>query len=150
MIQGIAFGKGEPMKRYLFLLLSSSLILFACTDTIKGKSVAEPKVAVFHEQLNEGQYEEIYAEASDDFRGAAPKEKVIALFSAMDNKLGKVKSSLIKTWNVRTYNFVTTVVLVADTQFEHGAGTETFTFRVSGDKATLLGYNINSLDMMTR
>jgi hypothetical protein len=75
---------------------------------------------------------------------------VLALFAAIDSKLGKVQSSSITTWNVKTFNFVTTVVLVSDTQFELGAGTETFTFRVNGDKATLLGYNINSMDMMTR
>lgn len=138
------------MKRSMFLILTISLVLFACTDTIKGKSVAEPKVAVFHERLNAGQYGEIYSEASEEFRSVAPQEKVLALFSAIDNKLGKVKSSSIKTWNVNTFNFVTTVVLVVDTQFERGVGTETFTFRVSGDKATLLGYYINSLDMITR
>ena len=138
------------MKRSVFLTVIMSLLLLGCTDTIKGKSVAEPKVAVFHDRFNAGQYEEIYSEAADEFQKAAPKEKVLALFSAIDRKLGKVMSSSIKTWNVKTFNLVTTVVLVADTQFEQGTGTETFTFRVSGDKATLLGYNINSMDMMTR
>jgi hypothetical protein len=138
------------MKRYVFLLVVISLTLVACTETIKGKSVAEPQVAVFHERLNAGRYQEIYGGASDEFRTSAPEEKVIALFSAIGSKLGKVKSSSIKTWNVRTFNFVTSVNLVADTQFEHGTGTETFTFSVSGDKATLVGYNINSLDLMTR
>ncbi len=138
------------MRRYLYVLLVIFLVLFGCTDTVKGKSVAEPKVAVFHEQLNAKQYEQIYTQASEEFRNAAPKEKVLALFAAIDTKLGKVTSSTITSWNVKTYNFATTVVLVADTKFEHGTGTETFTFGVSGDKAALLGYNINSVDMMTR
>lgn len=138
------------MKRSVLLTLIMSLLLLGCTDTIKGKSVAEPKVAVFHDRFNAGQYEEIYSEAADEFQKAASREKVLALFSAIDRKLGKVKSSSIKTWNVRTFNLVTTVVLVADTSFEQGSGTETFSFRVSGDKATLLGYNIDSMDMMTR
>ena len=138
------------MKRLVFLTVIMSLLLLGCTDIIKGKSVAEPRVAVFHDRFNEGQYEEIYAEAADDFKKAASKEKVLALFAAIDSKLGKVESSSITNWNVKNFNFVTTVVLVSDTQFELGAGTETFTFRVNGDKATLLGYNINSMDMMTR
>ena len=136
------------MKRSVFLAVIMSLLLLGCTDIIKGKSVAEPKVAVFHDRFNEGQYEEIYSEAADAFKKAAPKEKVLALFSAIDSKLGKVQSSSITTWNVKNFNLVTTVVLVSDTQFELGTGTETFTFRVSGDKAALLGYNINSMDMM--
>ena len=138
------------MKRSVFLAVIMSLLLLGCTDIIKGKSVAEPKVSVFHDRFNEGQYEEIYSEAADEFKKAAPKEKVLALFSAIDSKLGKVQSSSITTWNVKNFNLVTTVVLVSDTQFELGTGTETFTFRVSGDRATLLGYNINSMDMMTR
>ena len=138
------------MKRLVFLTVIMSLLLLGCTDIIKGKSVAEPRVAVFHDRFNEGQYEEIYAEAADDFKKAASKETVLALFAAIDSKLGKVESSSITNWNVKNFNFVTTVVLVSDTQFELGAGTETFTFRVNGDKATLLGYNINSMDMMTR
>jgi len=138
------------MKRSIFLPIVISLALLGCTDTIKGKSVAEPKIAVFHDRFNAGQYEEIYSEAAEEFQKAAPKEKVLALFSAMDRKLGKVKSFSMKTWKVNTFNLVTTVILVTDTQFEQGSGVETFTFRVSGDKATLLGYNINSTDMLIR
>ena len=138
------------MKRLVFLTVIISLLLFGCTDTIKGKSVAEPKMAVFHDRFNAGQYEEIYSEAADEFQKAATKENLFDLLSAIDRKLGKVQSSSINSWNVKTFNLVTTVVFVADTQFEQGTGTETFTFRVSGDKATLLGYNINSMDMMTR
>ena len=138
------------MKRLAFLAVIIFISLFGCTDTIKGKSVAEPKVAVFHDRFNAGQYEEIYSEAADEFQKAATREKLLDLLSAIDRKLGKVQSLSIKSWNVKTFNLVTTVVFVADTQFEQGSGTETFTFRVSGDKAALLGYNINSMDMMTR
>jgi hypothetical protein len=61
-----------------------------------------------------------------------------------------VTSATTKTWKVKSFDFVTTVMMVAETKFERGSGTETFTFRVSGDKATVEGYNINSLDMMTQ
>ncbi len=138
------------MKRCLFLVVAVLLLLAGCTDTINGKSVAEPRVALFHEQLNAGQYDQIYDEADDGFRNAAPREKVLALFAAIDTKLGKVQSSSISSWRVNTYNLATRVVLVADTRFEHGSGTETFTYGVSDGKATLIGYNINSLEMMTR
>ncbi len=138
------------MMLRIILTLAACAALAGCGDTIKGKSVAEPEVGVFHQRLNQKRFEEIYSAASADFRKAAPKEKVMELFSAIDRKLGPAKSWTTKSWNVRTFNFVTTVVLVQDTSFEKGQGTETFTFRVSGDKATLVGYNINSLDMMTK
>jgi hypothetical protein len=34
------------------------------------------------------------------------------------------------------------------TQFERGSGIETFTYRFSGSEALLLGYNINSSDLI--
>ena len=136
--------------RNLIVILVTCLVLSGCGDAINGKSLAEPQIAIFHANLNAGRFDEIYAAAGDEFKKAAPKEKVLQLFAAIEKKLGKVTSSSTTTWNVRSFNFVTTVVLVADTKFEKGAGTETFTFRVSDDKATLVGYNINSLDMMTQ
>jgi hypothetical protein len=125
-------------------------VLSGCGDTIRGKSVAEPQVAIFHQRLNEKQFDQIYTDASDDFHRAAPRDKTIGLFSAINRKLGKAKSSDLVNWNVRTDNFKTKVVLVEDTQFEQGRGTETFTFHVSGTNSELIGYNINSTDMMMK
>jgi hypothetical protein len=131
------------------LLLAVCAALTGCGDTIHGKAIAEPQVAVFHQRLDGKRFEEIYTEASDEFRAAAPKDKVFGLFSAIERKLGAVKSSSNVNWNVSSFNLATQVVLVQNTEFEHGKATETFTFHVSGAKAVLVGYNINSLDMLT-
>jgi hypothetical protein len=136
--------------RNLIFGLVICLVVAGCGDTIKGKSIAEPQVAAFHEKLNAGQFDVIYSTSDEAFRKAAPKEKVLELFSAVQRKLGKAMSSSTKTWNVKTFNFETKVVLVVQTEFERGKGTESFTFRVSDGKASLVGYNINSLDMMTK
>ncbi len=138
------------MLKKLFLSIVACLALGGCGDTIAGKVVAESAVGRFHDSLNSKRYDEVYSAASDDFRKAAAKGKALELFAAIDRKLGRSKRFTTTNWNVRTFNFVTTVVLVEDTTFERGKGTETFTFRVSGDKAVLVGYNINSLDMMTK
>jgi hypothetical protein len=138
------------MRRNVSMVVLASLVFAGCADTVHGKSVAEPQVAVAHARMNDKQFEEIYATAGDEFRKAAPKEKVIALFSAINRKLGSPKSSKTMNWNVRTFNFKTIVMLVEDTEFAQGKGTETFTFLVSGQKAELIGYNINSLDMLIK
>ena len=117
---------------------------------MKGKGIAESQIAAFHEKLNAGDFDQIYSTSDDAFRKAAPKEQALKLFSAIQKKLGKETSCSTKTWSVNTFNFVTTVVLVVETEFEHGKGTEKFTFHVSNGKASLVGYNINSLDMMTQ
>ena len=137
------------IRKFLFVILLCAAIV-GCRDTFKGEALAEAQIPAFHDRLNAKRFEEIYITAGDEFRSAATKENALALFAAVQKKLGKVRNSSTTKWNVRTFNFVTTVVLVVDTDFEQGKGTETFTFRVSGDTATLVGYNINSLDMMTR
>lgn len=134
----------------LIVVVAACAALVGCGDLLKGKSLAEPQVATFHARLNQRQFDDIYTEAGDQFRKAATKEKVVQLFSAIDRKLGPAKSWTTKTWTTHTRNFVTTAVLVVDTVFEKGAGTETFTFRISGDSAIMIGYHINSLDMLTQ
>jgi hypothetical protein len=117
---------------------------------LKGKGVAEPEVVRFHELLNAGDLEKIYSTTAVEFQQSAPKEKILALFSAIKRKLGPYQSSKELNWNVNTYNLTTNVVLVYQCKYEQGEATETFTYRISNEKPQLLGYNISSLDMLLR
>ena len=69
--------------------------------------------------------------------------------AAVHRKLGLATRTTNKNWSMRRFNLQTSVMLVQQTQFEHGAATETFTFVVRGESATLLGYNIQSVDLIT-
>ena len=88
--------------------------------------------------------------AHPDMLKASPKPQVTNLYSVVRRKLGKVTDSQTVNWNVRTFNAVTTVVLVQNTTFEEGKGAETFTFRIKNEQASLLGYNINSQDLIMK
>jgi hypothetical protein len=138
------------MRKKFALIALASLVLSGCGDMINGKSVAESQVAVFHGRLNAKQFDEIYTAAGADFRKTGGKDKKVNLFAAINRKLGAAKSSNLVSWNVMTDNFKTKAVLVEETKFEHGKGTETFTFSVAGEKAELVDYNINSTDMMMK
>jgi hypothetical protein len=70
--------------------------------------------------------------------------------SAVQRKLGKVTQTSNAGFNVRTFNLTTTVVLNQNTTFEQGTGTEVFTFQMNGEKAVLVGYNINSKDLILK
>ena len=137
------------MKRQL-VLLAAALLLSGCADTINGKSVAEPEVARFHEKLKARDFEGLYESTSAEFKEAAPKARILALFEAIDRKLGDPQGTKQVNWNVSTYNLVTTVVLVYSTRYQEGEATETFTFRVKDNTAELLGYDIASLDMLIK
>lgn len=134
----------------LLLLFIAGLVLAGCGDTIQGKSIAEPEVARFHERLNNQEFGTIYTSASEDFRKMIPQERAEALFAAIHRKLGRHKASSLVNWNVKTFNLTTTVVLAYQSNYTDGDATETFTFRVTDGVADLVGYSINSLDMLIK
>jgi hypothetical protein len=138
------------MKNRLLLATGMLFLLASCSDTINGKAIAEPEVVRFHEKLKLSQFESIYESASADFKGAIAREKAVALFAAIDRKLGTLQDTKQVSWNVNTHNLNTIVVLVHASRFRQGEATETFTFRVNNDKAELIGYNISSLDMLIK
>ncbi len=138
------------MKPLAVLLVLLSLILSGCRDTINGKATAEPAVAGFREKMKAHDYEAIYSNAAAEFRSATPKEKVLALFAAIDRKLGPIKESTLVNWNVNTFNNKTHAVMVYSSKFAEGDATETFTYRVDDQRAVLVGYNIASLDMLIK
>jgi hypothetical protein len=118
-----------------------------------GLSTAKPKaeaaVGVFHEQLNAGNLDAIWNSTDDQFRSATPRAKFDQFIQAVHRKLGRVVKTSGAGWNVMTFNLKTRVVLQQKTEFEHGSGTEVFTYTVNGDEIKLSGYNVNSMELVT-
>jgi hypothetical protein len=113
-----------------------------------AKVHAEPGVATFHKQLDAADYDGIWNDAHEDFRKASGKDAYRKFVEAVHRKLGNVKSTTNAGWQVNNYNFVTRVVLQQHTVFERGAGDETFTFVLKDNSPKLLGYNIQSTDLI--
>jgi len=137
----------EMTKRLVVLMLG---LLAGCGDTIHGKEYAEPVVARFRAQMKAHDFEKVYDSTSARFKEFTPRDKGVALFAAVDRKLGAFKSAEQVNWNVNTNNGVTTVVLAYATKYAAGDATEIFTILVDDQKAELVGYNIQSLDMLIR
>jgi len=135
---------------WLLLVLGIAVMALGCGGMFKGKKAAEQGIADFHKMSNEGKFAEIYAAAHSKFKSRTKEKDFLELAGAVQRKLGKVTQTSNAGFNVRTFNFTTTVVLNQNTTFEHGTGTETFTFEMNGDKAVLLGYNINSRDLILK
>jgi hypothetical protein len=126
------------------------IVLAGCGGFTKGKPAAEKAIAHFHDLFNEGKLDEIWKEADPAFRKASTRQKHDDLMNAVERKLGKVSSTATKTWGVRSFNFKTTVSMSQQTVFEKGQGTESFTFALDGTNAVLIGYNIQSMDLITK
>ena len=131
-------------RSFLLLLFAATSLLFGGCNMTKDKAIAESAVAQFHQQLDKGEFKEIYAAANADFKGATTEKDFLAILEAVHRKLGAVQQANEGGWSVNSYNLKTNVVLNYNTKFAGGAATESFTFRVENGQATLVGYNINS------
>ncbi len=136
----------------LSLLLTLSIALFAsgCGGMFKGKKAGEQSIAEFHKLYNDGKLGEIYSTAHSDFKSSTTEKQFLDLLGAVQRKLGKVTKTANAGFNVRSFNLTTTVVLTQTTTFEQGTGTETFTFLMDADKAVLVGWNINSNELVVK
>ena len=116
----------------------------------KGKKAAEQSVADFQKLYNDGKLTDIYSSGHSKFKSATTEKQFLEFMGTVQRKLGKVTQTSNAGFNVRTFNLTTTVVLNQSTTFEQGSGTEVFTFQMEGDKGVLVGYNINSKDLILK
>jgi hypothetical protein len=126
------------------------LLLTGCEGLTKGKAASEAAIDHFHKLYSKGKLDDIWKEAHPKFRTASKKDKYDEFMGAVQRKLGKVTSTSNAGWTVNSYNLTTTVLMTQKTVFENGEGTESFTFEMDGKKAVLLGYNIQSMDLITK
>ncbi|MFC1462725.1 hypothetical protein ACFLQU_03880 [Verrucomicrobiota bacterium] len=138
------------MMKKIAPAILACLVITGCGNITKGKAAAEAQVAAFHKNFNTQDFSAMVTNAHPDMLKVSSKTELTNLYSVVRRKLGKVTASETANWNVRTFNAVTTVILVQNTTFEEGKGTETFTFRMKKEKASLLGYNINSQDLILK
>src|SRR4051812_23206746 len=140
------------MRNFCFLVLLGLGIagLPGCTAMLKGKQAGENAIAEFHRLYNEGKVADIYAASDSKFKNATTEKQFLDLIGAIQKKLGKVTESKNAGFNVNTFNLTTRVVLNQQTTFAEGSGTEVFTFEMNGDKALLVGYNINSNELILK
>jgi hypothetical protein len=133
--------------RQWFVLLAAAFLVAACSSG-QDFDLAQAQVAHFRELMAAQQFEKIYSEASDELKKTATEQNMVRLLSAIDRKLGAIKSAPGNGWNVNYSPSGTSVTLKFKTQFEKGTGDETFVYRITGGKALLAGYHINSQDLM--
>lgn len=140
----------SAVRRRSVALIAAALlsaILSACSAS-KDVDLAQAAVAQFRELVAAKKFEQIYSDASDDLKKSTTEQSLTRLLEAVDRKLGAFKSAQSNGWNVNYSATVTSVTMKFKTQFERGAGVETFAYRVTGGKALLAGYHIDSADML--
>lgn len=135
--------------KYLVVLTVLVALQLSC-GVKKGKEIAERAVQKFHNQLNAGQFQQIYAESDEAFKKGTTEEQAVQLFDAVRRKLGTVQQAKLAGWHVNATTGGTVVTLGYEVDFSEGKGTEQFVYHVSGDKVMLFNYNVNSPLLVTR
>lgn len=132
----------------LAAIATTLLLMCGCSGMFKGLKSAQQAVTDFHSAFAEAKFTDIYTASHVKFKKATTEKDWLEFISAVHRKLGKPTQTTQVRFNQNTHNLTTTVVLVQNTTFEHGSGSETFSFHMDGEKALLVGYNINSKDLI--
>lgn len=140
----------EAHRKLKTFFIAILLVTISSCSFTKGKGLAESAVAQFHSQYNSGQFREIYNQADEDLRKSGSEENFVEILEALRRKLGIVKQANQTGWHVNANSMGTTVTLGYEVEFSEGKGTEQFVFRISGDKALLYHYNVNSPLLITK
>jgi len=129
-------------------LLAVALLSLSCCSGSKDLQASQQAIARFHAELNQAQFDQIYAESSPDWKQATKQADTIKLFSAIHTKLGLYINGKQDAWRVNYGSGGNTVVVQLQSKYQKGNATELFTLTDSGGSAQLIGYNINSLALL--
>jgi hypothetical protein len=125
-------------------VMFASLGLTGATQTAAG----EHAVQRVHALLDAGDGAQIVTEADPLFTSKSSAAVATQFFHDLHAAFGAVQSSSLNTWmvNQQLTTDVSATFLRMDyrTQFAAGPATETFTWRIDGDRMLLAGYHIDS------
>jgi hypothetical protein len=137
------------MKMVRWLALAGVAVLGACSFGA-DVPVAEKATDEFHAQLNAGQFDAIYQNGSADLKGAAEQADMVALLGAIHRKLGAFKGGKTANWNDSVTTAGHVITLSYDAVYEQGKASEEFVYRIDSGRAALVGYHINSNQLLLR
>ncbi len=128
--------------------------MYQCARTISGfvREGTGPALRAaerFHSQLNRGEYSQILAGATDEFRKSASEEDLTKFLAAVHRKLGDFLAAGPPAYTFQATTGGNFVVLTYESTFEHGKGTERFTWKMVDGQPRLMGYNIDSRELIT-
>jgi hypothetical protein len=117
--------------------------LFGC-GLKQNTKAAEAEVDRFHQRWNADEFKAVYDEAHANFRNSQSADVTIGTLQGVKRNYGAFKSATRRSWGFSSDNGVTDVKLKYDSAYENGSAVEAFVYRLSGDKALLVSYDIMS------
>jgi hypothetical protein len=144
--------KGRSRTKWLILgtliAVLLALVLWNCGQSAyHNYRLASEAVDRFHGQLNQGDYETIYGEATDEFRRAGTREEQLKFLEMVHQKMGSSGKMSATGFHVNWQNGHSMVNQVFDTQFALGQAQEIFVWVIEKDQPHLQMYRINSSNL---
>ena len=119
------------------------LILGASGCGLKQNTkAAEMEVDRFHRHWNADEFKAVYDEAHPNFRNSQSADVIIGALQGVKRNYGAFKSATRRSWGFNSDNGVIDVKLKYDSAYDNGSAVEAFVYRMSGDKALLVSYDI--------
>jgi hypothetical protein len=135
-------------RRIIFtglLLVVVALLLWTCGKGMyHNYRLSAAAVDLFHERLDQADYETIYGEATEEFRKAGTREDELKFFATLHEKMGTSGKTSCKGFHVNWQNGRATVSEVFDAQFALGQAEEGFTWVIDQDQVRLQAYRVDS------
>lgn len=134
------------MRRFFVIAAGAAALilgLFGC-GLKQNTKAAEAEVERFHQHWNAGAFKTIYNEAHKNLRNTRSADEIVAMLERGKQNYGAFKSGTRRSWGFESDNGVTNLKLKYDSAYENGSAVEAFVFRMSGDKALLVNYEIMS------
>jgi hypothetical protein len=130
-------------------LIGVTAVVGGCGST-KDLSGANDAVTRFHAELDAQEFGTIYSQADQRFRDSTSQPEFLAFMNAIHTKLGKVTVASRQGFFENFNTSGTQVRLTYSTKFAAGNGQEEFVWVKNGDGFALLGYHINSMELITK
>ncbi len=108
----------------------------------EGIEAGEKAVRKFHNQYDNEEFNQIYDDATDEFKNSDSKKNIVEFLEKAREKWGKVKDSRRTSWNINKNLSGTFATVKFKTDFENGEATETFVFLISEKEAILSNYRV--------
>jgi hypothetical protein len=127
-------------------------MISGCVSSMaNGEQQAQSLAATMHQKMASNDLAGIYDGASQRYKDAVTREKSDDLFSAIARKLGAPGECKQQGFNMNSTTSGTILKLTCETKFSKDAtGTETFAWIKSEDQYQLLGYHIESEELIER
>ncbi|RYY23508.1 MAG: DUF4019 domain-containing protein [Sphingomonadales bacterium] len=130
--------------RVLGMFVVAAMVALSGCSAGEHTDAAKTEVTKFRQQVDAGQFAEIYKASGTDIRNAMPEAQFVEMIGGFHQAIGKFTSAPDPGWNYNTDDAGQRVTLDYDSTFERGKAHETFVYKIIDGKAVLAGYNFKA------